>query len=129
MSKQNKKFIEQIKKAGKKTSREGYFSKEQIENLFKNNSDVHFQTFAFEDNLVTFITCEGMVDIKMINNVIYERFVRLFDKYKEQTLSEEDIISSLYVPGLQRITEKKKVISDVFLGKLFVLFHNEQLIF
>lgn len=129
MSKQNKKFIEQIKKAGKKTSREGYFSKEQIENLFKNNPDVHFQTFAFEHNLVTFITCEGMVDIKMINNVIYERFVRFFDKYKEQTLSEEDIISSLYVPGLQRITEKKKVISDVFLGKLFVLFHNEQLIF
>lgn len=131
MSKQNKKSISKIKIKTTKppTPRKGYFSKKLLEDLFKNNPDVTFQTFSFENNEVTFITCEGMVDEKMINNVIYERFVRFFDKHGQQTLSEADIMSALYVPGLQRIETTKKIIAEVFVGKLLVLFHKEQLLF
>lgn len=129
MSRQNNKSSLLKKKASHQTPRKGYFSKKTFEDLFKNNPDVNLQTFSFDQHLVTFVTCEGMVDEKMINNVIYERFVRFFDKHEQQTLSENDIMSSLYVPAIQRIKTTEKVITEVFFGKLLVLFHNEQLLF
>lgn len=104
-------------------------TEESIRKLFENNPDVVLQTFEFDENTVTFVTCEGLVDAEVINTVIFERFVLFFNKKKNKLLSEDDIKKSLYVPGLQRINSKKKMIAEVFAGRLIVLFHKEQFLF
>jgi len=101
-----------------------FFTVQELRDLFKNNPDVGLQTFTFENNKVTFITCEGMVDAEAVNNVIYERFVLFFARNKQKKLTEEEIIQSLYVPAIQRIKNENTTIAEIVAGKLLVLFHK-----
>ncbi|MEI3611060.1 spore germination protein [Pseudogracilibacillus sp. SO30301A] len=105
------------------------FTEQTIRSLFSSNPDVTLQTFSFEDNVVTFVTCEGMVDENVINNVVYERIVYFFKNRQHKKITLDEINHSLYLPGIARVKKKEKLIADVFTGKLMIFFHNEQFLF
>jgi len=105
------------------------FSLAKIKNTFQDNPDVIIQTFTFHKHDITFISCEGMVDQKIINEVIYGRVAQFFDAHRKKTITEETIEKSLYVPDLKRLHTDDEMIAAVFVGKLLLLFHTENMLF
>src|SRR5690625_1181325 len=93
------------------------FTVGKIKQTFQNNSDVVIQTFAFKNRKTTFIFCEGMIDQRIINEVIYGRVEAFASEHRRQKLTGEVIESALYVPDLKRLTTIRQMIAETFIGK------------
>lgn len=107
----------------------GSFTKSIIEDLFKKNTDVLIQAYSFQENKVSFVLCEGMVDQNILNESIYGRLKEFFKEHASLSLTKELIQEDLYVPDLKLIEEKEDLIKEVFAGKLIIFFQKEQLLF
>lgn len=107
----------------------GDFTKVSLEELFYKNTDVLLETYTFSNNQVTFISCEGMVDQKLLNESIYEKIIDFFKKYGDITLTRELITKDLYLPNINEIVREGDAVKEVFSGKLLILFHKEQTLF
>lgn len=111
------------------TSKKDIFTEQTIRDLFSSNPDVTFQTYSFDGRIITFVTCEGMVDEEVINNVVYERVVFFLKNRQHKTVSLDEINNSLYLPGITQVENKEKLIAEIFTGKLMIFFHKEQYLF
>ena len=108
------------------------FDERKLRQLFETNTDVSFQSLSFKENEeqpVVFVFCNGLIDKKTMDQVIYERFVDFFRKIGNQRLSEKTVKEHLFVPGLKQLENEKQLIADIFAGKLIVLFEREKLLF
>src|SRR5690625_4332753 len=105
------------------------FSLTKIKHTFRENTDVVVQTFSFQRHDITFISCEGMIDQKIINEVIYGRVAQFVDSHRKKTITKETIEKSLYVPDLKQLYTTEEMVAEVFIGKLLIFFHAEKFIY
>lgn len=108
---------------------QGKFTKFIVQKLFEKNKDVILETHLYEGKNVTFIMCDGMIDQQMLNEVVFVRLTKLFEDNKREKLTAESINSKLHVPDLKELKTEEDLIKEVFLGKLLILFHEQQIIF
>lgn len=104
-----------------------------LQKLFADSADVNFYTFSFGENQdkhkITFITCSGLVDEEAFNKVVYERFINFFKLKSKATITEQDVLNFLYVPGVKRIYYEHEAIENIFSGRLLVYFHTDNMVF
>src|SRR5690625_2046993 len=107
----------------------GQFTKESLEKLFENSTDVMIETYTFTNHDVTMLICEGMIDQIILNDAIYERFVHFFKEHEQNILTKDLIKKDLYVPDLQELKSEDDITKEVFAGKVILLFHDLKLVF
>lgn len=105
------------------------FTVDRIKSLFSQNPDVIVQSFTFQKHDVSFISCEGMVNQQIINEVMYGRFYKFFETTRRRKMTAETVEKFLYVPDLKRLTTADDLIKEVFIGKLVILIHDGQLLY
>jgi len=105
------------------------FSLAEIKNTFRNNSDVIIQTFSFHKEDVTFVSCEGMINQNVINEVIYGRVGAFIESQRKKAITAEIVERSLYVPDLKRLHTDDEMIAEVFVGKLLLFFHTGKMLY
>lgn len=105
------------------------FTLTKIKNTFQDNKDVIIQTFSFQKHNITFISCEGMIDQTIINEVIYGRVAQFIDSQRRKTITAETVEKYLYVPDLKRLHTDEEMIAEVFIGKLLIFFHTGKMLF
>ena len=92
-------------------------------NLFKKNEDVIFQLYTYGEFKVHFITCDSMVNIQLLNEVIVPRVQETCTQI-EQTSVEETILEKLHIPELKILNTKEEVITKLFNGYLILYFED-----
>ncbi|WP_342577165.1 spore germination protein [Psychrobacillus sp. FSL K6-2843] len=97
-------------------------------NLFKKNADVDFQLYTYGQYKVHFITCDSMVNLQLLNEVIVPR-VQETCAQVEQTPLEKTILEKLHIPELKILNTKEEVITKLFNGYLILFFEDENLTF
>ena len=107
----------------------GQFTKESLEKLFENSTDVMIETYTFTNHNVTMLVCEGMVDQIILNDAIYKRFVHFFKEHEQNILTKDLIKEDLYVPDLQELNSEDDITKEVFAGKVILLFHDLKVVF
>jgi len=107
----------------------GQFTKESLEKLFENSTDVMIETYTFTNHNVTMLICEGMVDQIILNDAIYKRFVHFFKEHEQNILTKDLIKEDLYVPDLQELNSEDDITKEVFAGKVILLFHDLKVVF
>src|SRR5690625_3524231 len=105
------------------------FTLVNIKRIFANNPDVMIQTFLFQKHEVSFISCEGMIDQQIINEVMYGRFYDFFSTTHNKKITMEIVEKFLYVPDLKRLETVDHLIAEVFIGKLIILFHKGNMLY
>ncbi|WKB36805.1 spore germination protein [Terrilactibacillus sp. S3-3] len=103
-----------------------------LHQLFANCADVHFQTMAFgrqPKNGVLFISCEGLIDKELLNQSVYLKLERLFQQTEGNAMSKAMVLQSLHLPDLAEVTDKGRIIEDLFSGKLLLFFKTSRLLF
>ena len=86
-----------------------------LKNLFSKSDDIQFENYVFHKQQVTFITCDAMVDKKMLQQVIIERIQNFLE-------NEENHVHHLHLPQLTKITNKTDAISKVYSGFVLIYF-------
>ncbi|BAU29692.1 GerA spore germination protein [Aneurinibacillus soli] len=102
-------------------------NEQTLRGLFHKCEDITFQRFHFDQHVVLFIYCQGMVKNDSINTVILGRLHQFFQH--ESTVSKNTIQARLHVSGLQEIKTKEQAIDAVFSGKLLVAFMQANVLF
>ncbi len=97
-------------------------------NLFKKNADVNFQLYTYGQFKVHFITCDSMVNLQLLNEVIVPRVQETCTQV-EQTSLEETILEKLHIPELKILNTKEEVITKLFNGYLILYFEDGNLTF
>lgn len=94
--------------------------------IFEKSADIRFEAFEFHSRSVYFITCDGMVDAKSMEQVIIPRVQSLFDT--ADFVTEEDVRASLHLPFLYVPQTKEELITRIYNGHAGVYFEELQLI-
>ena len=97
-------------------------------NLFKKNADVNFQLYTFGQFKVYFITCDSMVNLELLNEIIVPR-VQETCIHVEHSMLEEIILEKLHIPELKILNSKEEVITKLFKGYLIIYFEDGKLTF
>ncbi|WP_313892411.1 spore germination protein [Psychrobacillus sp.] len=99
-----------------------------LHQLFKNSADVQFQEYAFQKHKVMFITCNAMIDLLLLNDVIVKRVQQMCDNIADKLL-EETVFAQLHIPDLKKVEDMADAISLVYTGHLLLFFEDEHLLF
>src|SRR5699024_4902418 len=100
---------------------------DSLQQLFLRSSDIQFQPYTFQSHTVYFITCDSMFDAQLLNEVVIPNVRKLYDDNKE-SISEQVLCSSLYIPKLQIPKTEKELITLVYTGHVLVYFEELQLV-
>lgn len=101
---------------------------QNLKQLFQKSADVKFQQYTFNQYKVHFITCDAMVDLHLLNEVIIQQMQLFFDNKTDESLKETDF-SQLHIPNLKQVGELNEVVSLVYTGYLLIYFEVEQWLF
>ncbi|MFJ8517387.1 spore germination protein [Lysinibacillus xylanilyticus] len=99
-----------------------------LKKLFQKSGDIQFQEFTFNQKKVQFITCDAMVDLQMLHEVIIRRVQYLYDNLADTSL-EENITNQLHIPTLEKIKDIDEAINFVYTGFLLLYFEEEDLLY
>lgn len=99
-----------------------------LQQLFKRSADIQFQYYTFHSHSVVFITCEAMIDLQLLNEVIVPR-VRLVCNHLSDSSLEQATDSYLHVPGLSKPQTKEELITLVYTGNVLLYFEEEGTLF
>lgn len=89
-----------------------------FEQMFKKSADVKFQQLHVNERSVTFITCEAMVDLYLLHEVILPRvaqFLRRAEKVDEQT-----VLTTLALPQIATVKTSEEAELAVYRGHCLV---------
>ncbi|ARK21557.1 spore gernimation protein [Sporosarcina ureae] len=100
---------------------------DSLQQLFLRSSDIQFQPYTFQSHTVYFITCDSMFDAQLLNEVVIPNVRKLYDDNKE-SISEQVLCSSLYIPKLQIPKTEKELITLMYTGHVLVYFEELQLV-
>lgn len=99
-----------------------------LEKLFIKSADVQFQAYLFNKYKVVFITCDAMIDLQQLNEVIVPRVQLVMENLKDEPI-EKAVKEQLHLPSLKKVEEENEVISLVFTGNVLLFFEEDGLIF
>lgn len=99
-----------------------------LKQLFQKSADVHFQPYTFSSQTMHFITCDAMVDLQLMNEVIVPRTQLLFEQKSDEPL-EQAIHSYLHLPSLTTLQTTEEIITLVYSGYVLIYFEDEGLLF
>lgn len=90
--------------------------------LFKKSADVKFQTLTVREQTVTFITCEAMVDLYLLNEVVVVRVLQLL-QHNEKI--DENMLVTLAVPQLVVVKTAETAELLVYRGHCLICINDE----
>jgi len=95
-----------------------------LRKLFEKSADVQFQPYIFNQYQVVFITCDSMIDLIQLNEVIVPRVQQFIENLKDEPI--EDIIKTqLHIPSLKKIVEKNEIGSLLYTGNVLIYFEED----
>ncbi|WP_438312934.1 spore germination protein [Sporosarcina sp. FA9] len=95
-----------------------------LQKLFQKSADVLFQEYIFNKRKITFITCDAMIDLQLLNEVIVKRVELFIDELKKSPV-DKDILVKLHIPSIKQVEALEDVISLVYNGHLLLYFEDE----
>lgn len=97
----------------------------KFEQLFKKSADIKFQKLAFGEHTVTFITCEAMIDLYLLNEVVVPRITQFLQQ--AETIDEKGVLT-LAVPQIVAVQTSDDAELLVYRGHCLICL-NEQFVF
>lgn len=110
----------------KKRTAQRFLNEEQIRSVFSNCTDVQFSACQFNDLNVLLVYCTGLVSSKMLFHVIPQKLEE-FSKRQLEDITLEKLFS-LQLPSIQPVQAEEQLISDIFSGKLVLLFKKQEIL-
>lgn len=92
--------------------------------LFEKNADVQFQEYTFNDYKVHIISCDQMVDIQMLNEVVIRRVKEVCSEIDGIDI-ETELLKKLHIPDLQKVDDQETLIKKVFKGSVLLYFEEQ----
>lgn len=99
-----------------------------LQQLFHKSADVKFQQYIFDGHTIHLITCEAMIDLQLLNEVIVPRVGFLCSNLKDESL-ERQVESNLYVPDLTKVEDEQQAILQVYTGFVLLYFEDGEMLF
>ncbi|UQW96191.1 spore germination protein [Rummeliibacillus sp. G93] len=99
-----------------------------LQQLFQKSADVKFQQYTFNGHTIHLITCEAMIDLQLLNEVIVPRVGFLCSNLKDESL-EAHVESNLYVPDLTKVKDEQQAILQVYTGFVLLYFEEGEILF
>lgn len=110
------------------SSRMKNINSHKLKKIFRKSADVQLQDYSFNTYKVLLITCKGMIDTYLLNEVIVPRLQLLLNKLNEKP-SEKLINDNLHVPALVKVNTQEEIISSVYTGHVVIYFEDLNMIF
>lgn len=105
---------------------EASISLASLSELFQKSADIIFQEFTFHGEKVYFITCEAMVDQRLL----YEVIIPQVQKFLENSdMAAGADFTQLHIPGLKNEIALNDIIPLVYRGYLLLYFEGAQLLY
>ncbi len=101
---------------------------DSLQQLFQKSADVKFQQYTFNGHTIHLITCEAMIDLQLLNEVIVPRVGFLCSNLKNESL-ETQVESNLYVPDLMKVKDEQQAILQVYTGFVLLYFEEIEILF
>ncbi len=99
-----------------------------LKELFQKNADIKFQIYHFSSNKVHFISCDSMIDVQMLNELVVPRVQKLCEEKSTEENLKQVVLTNLHIPEVKEITSKEELITLVFNGFLLLYFEEEGLL-
>ncbi|AMW99383.1 spore gernimation protein [Rummeliibacillus stabekisii] len=99
-----------------------------LKQLFQKSADVKFQQYTFDGHTIHLITCEAMIDLQLLNEVIVPRVGFLCSNLKDESI-ETQVESNLYVPDLTKVNDRQQAILQVYTGFVLLYFEEGEILF
>ncbi|MFC4410353.1 spore germination protein [Chungangia koreensis] len=100
---------------------------EVLKELFEKNADVQFQEYTFNHYKVHIISCDQMVDVQLLNEVVIHRVQEVCSEIDGSDF-ESTLLKKLHIPDLQKIDEKEELIKQVFKGSVLLYFEEQNVL-
>ena len=88
-------------------------NEQELRDIFKESGDVFFNSGIYRPESpleITLIGCQGMVDLDLLNHLVFDRLHLFFEKYPSGHITKKDIVS---VSTLTTIKRSKNEGNDV----------------
>jgi spore germination protein KA len=95
-----------------------------VKHLFGKCEDIKFEPFHFNEHKVLLVYCTGLVSTEMLYNVVPRRLEIFFTKL-DGNLKTEEVMGRLHLPSIILVENEEQAISEIFSGKLFIVFGEE----
>lgn len=125
-----------LNKQGKKSKEDDSISfsptEQNLQKMFPKSEDVFFDSRNYrpDDPLkITLIGCQGMIDVKLMNDLVIERLNLFFERFPEKRMTKEEVSNSLQLPQLEEVKKKEKMFEDIYSGKLLIFFNEYNYLF
>ena len=107
-------------------------NEQELRTIFKESEDVFFNSGMYRPGSpleITLIGCQGMVDLDLLNHLVFERLHLFFEKYPSGQITKKDIVQSLHLPQLKEVKKKETMFADIYCGKVLILFNEYNYLF
>ncbi|MBM7649754.1 hypothetical protein JOC78_002738 [Bacillus ectoiniformans] len=101
-------------------------NEERIRSLFEKCEDVQYSFLQYKQETVTLVYCNGLVSNDILFQVVPAQLEKFFDKLEGEI--SEDSIKYLQLPSVELLKTEDQAISDIFAGKLILLFNSIELV-
>ncbi|WP_203362099.1 spore germination protein [Bacillus sp. REN10] len=103
------------------------FNEQTLRDTFKHCSDVTFSNLQFHKESVTLVYCTGLVSTDML----YKTVPKKLESFLQNPPNEftEEALQALQLPTLQMINSSEKAETEIFLGKLLLIFCSGTVIY
>ena len=105
---------------------------QELRDIFKESGDVFFNSKLYRPESpleITLIGCQGMVDLDLLNHLVFDRLHLFFEKYPSGQITKKDIVQSLHLPQLKEVKKKETMFADIYCGKLLIFFSEFNYLF
>lgn len=101
---------------------------QSLKHLFGKCEDIKFEPFHFKEHKVLLVYCTGLVSTEMLYNVVPRRLEMFFSQLDKE-LKKEEVKERLHLPSISLVEDEEQAVSEIFSGKLFIVFGTEDYVF